>query len=72
MMTWEEHLAACKKRALEHVDKGDLEEAVLSMALGIQEHPETRMNDFLLDTLVTAATFRWHSVGIREWIGGFR
>lgn len=71
-MTWDEHLAWCKQRALAHVDKGDLEEAVLSMAIDIQTHPENRMDERTLDALVLATRFHWHPNGIREWIGGFR
>jgi hypothetical protein len=71
-MTGEEHLAWCKQRALAHVDRGDLEEAVLSMATDIQTHPENRINQTTLEMLVTAATFEWHRAGVRKWVEGFR
>lgn len=71
-MTWEEHLAWCKTRALAYVEKGDLEEAVLSMATDIQTHPENKINGTTLEMLVTASTFNWHRDGIRQWIEGFR
>ena len=32
-MTWDDHLAWCKKRAIDVLDKGDFEEAVLLMAV---------------------------------------
>lgn len=71
-MTWDEHLAWCKGRAFAHVDRGDLEEAVLSMAIDIQTHPENKINETTLEALVTAATFDWHRAGVRRWIEGFR
>lgn len=36
-----EHLAWCKKRALEYVDSGDLQGAFSSMASNLRKHPET-------------------------------
>ena len=36
-----EHLAWCKRRALEYVDGGDLRQAFASMASDLSKHPET-------------------------------
>ena len=36
-----EHLAWCKKRALEYVDTGDLANALASMGSDMSKHPET-------------------------------
>lgn len=36
-----EHLAWCKRRALEYVDAGDLPQAYASMASDLGKHPET-------------------------------
>ena len=36
-----EHLAWCKKRALEYCDIGDVNQAYASMASDLGEHPET-------------------------------
>ena len=36
-----EHLAWCKKRALEYVDAGDLTNAFASMGSDLEKHPET-------------------------------
>lgn len=36
-----EHLAWCKKRALEYVDAGDCNQAFASMASDLSKHPET-------------------------------
>lgn len=36
-----EHLAWCKQRALEYVDRGDVTNAYASMASDLGKHPET-------------------------------
>ena len=41
-MTRAEHLEWCKKRALEYVDIGDLDQAWTSMASDLGKHEETR------------------------------
>lgn len=69
--TWDEHLQWCKDRALAHVAKGDLMEAVLSMASDIQKHEDTKIAQERLEMLVLAARFNWHPRGIRRWINGF-
>ena len=40
-LTRDEHLAWCKRRALEYVDAGDLTHAVASMASDLKTHPDT-------------------------------
>ena len=40
-MTRQEHLDWCKKRALEYVDRGKLQDAYASMASDLRKHPET-------------------------------
>ena len=40
-MTRSEHLEWCKKRALEYVDRGDLNNAFTSIASDLRKHPET-------------------------------
>jgi len=40
-MTRQEHLEWCKKRALEYVDAGDLNNAYASMIIDLNKHPET-------------------------------
>jgi len=46
-MTREEHLAWCKKRALEYLDKGDANNAVASMESDMRKHPDTQISDTL-------------------------
>ena len=41
-MNRDEHLAWCKKRALEHVGAGDLTNAFSSLVSDMQKHEETR------------------------------
>jgi len=40
--TRDEHIAWCKKRALEYVERNELTNAAASMASDLQNHPETR------------------------------
>ena len=40
-MTREEHLAWCKERALEYVDRNDLDNALVSMLSDLGKHEET-------------------------------
>jgi hypothetical protein len=40
-----EHLQACKDRANEYVDAGDLEQAFASMASDLRKHPETESHN---------------------------
>jgi hypothetical protein len=42
-MTREEHLAWCKKRAHEYLDRGDIANGVTSMISDLSKHPETRL-----------------------------
>jgi hypothetical protein len=41
MQTREEHLALCKKTALEYLDRGDMDNAVIYMLSDLSKHPET-------------------------------
>jgi hypothetical protein len=41
MKTREEHLAWCKQRALEYIDRGQLNEGLTSMMSDMSKHPET-------------------------------
>jgi hypothetical protein len=40
-MTRAEHMAWCKQRALEYVNRGDLTDAYASMSSDLGKHPET-------------------------------
>ena len=73
MVTREEHLAQCKQRALECVERGDLQEAFTSMAAGVEKHPETEhhraTNKMGLGLLEVGSL---HTPGeMRAWINGY-
>jgi hypothetical protein len=73
MRTREEHLAWAKARALEYLDKGDLESAVASMGSDLGKHDETRKlatHYLLLPAMFYAA--RGDRAGVKRWIEGFR
>jgi hypothetical protein len=41
MATRQEHIAQCKKTALEYINQGDITEAFASMGSDLKKHPET-------------------------------
>ena len=70
--TREEHLAICKRRALEYLDAGDVHNAVASMLSDLSKHDETAgvNNGVAMRGLLYV---RDHDVaGARRWIEGFR
>lgn len=71
-MTREEHLAWCKKRALENVDAGLLALAVISMRGDLNKHPETL--GLAAVTLPPVDVVRHGPVAqiVRQWIEGFK
>jgi hypothetical protein len=69
-MTRHEHLAWCKRRALEYLDAGDLANAVASMGSDMGKHPETGMSDTLM-SLGMMLIIRNDAPGVRRWIEGF-
>lgn len=46
-MTRTEHLQWCKDRALEYLDRGDINEAYASMVSDMSKHPETEKHSAL-------------------------
>ena len=70
--TRQEHLDFCKKRALEYVDAGDIQQAFSSMASDLDKHDETTshpgalmgLNLMMFGELNTPAS-------MRKWIEGF-
>ena len=70
-----EHLAWCKKRALEYVDAGDLLQAFTSMASDLGKHSETQ-NHAGIKIGMMMLLLRDHgrlgtAHGMREFIEGF-
>ena len=41
-MSRQEHMEWCKRRAMEYVDAGDVQQAFASMASDLGKHPETQ------------------------------
>jgi hypothetical protein len=75
MRTRDEHLEWCKERAREYLDRGDLLNAVASMASDLDKHPETRMAGEKMGMLMYVAMIRITEGdvrGVREWVEGFR
>jgi len=74
-MTREQHLAWCKKRALEYVDKGDLANGVTSMISDMDKHDETRFDPKsvlgMLGLLALQQAVQGDRDGFRRFIVGF-
>lgn len=74
MLTRSEHLQWCKDRALEYVERGELNEAFASMAADLGKHPETENSREIHATLGMAqlmAGFLNTPAEMRKWINGF-
>jgi hypothetical protein len=67
----EEHLAACKERALRYWGDGDLLNAITSMGSDLDKHPETKCHPVLLKLGVMYAQ-HFDYKAVRDWIEGFR
>lgn len=68
----EDHLAFCKRRALEYVDAGLLDQAVASMGSDLLKHEDTRQLGgpvFMSAGLIAAMSHDAHA--LRRWILGF-
>jgi hypothetical protein len=70
-MTRDEHLAWCKQRALEYLDKGDAKNAVASMESDMCKHPDTQISD-VLSMLGMRYLIDGDHAAVRRWIEGFR
>lgn len=71
-MNRQEHLDWCKRRALEYVDSGDLQEAVTSMLSDIRKHPETRSDAMMaLGAGLLMAGELGTALKVRDFINGF-
>jgi hypothetical protein len=72
-VTRDEHLAWCKRRALEHVDADDLSHAVATMASDLKTHPDTD-NPVLNGLLAIGMMYvrDGDEAAVRRWIERFR
>ncbi len=67
-----EHLAWCKKRALEYVDAGDNQQAFASMASDLGKHPETEGHGAIqLGMMMLMGGHLESAHKMREFINGF-
>jgi hypothetical protein len=71
MRTREEHLAGCKERALEYLEKGDVKNAVTSMLSDLDKHPETALHNPTLALLGMSICVMDDRDGARRFIEGF-
>jgi hypothetical protein len=72
-LTRDEHLALCKRRALEHVDPGNLSHAVANMASDLKTHPDT--DNPALNGLATIGMMYatdGDKAAVQRWIERFR
>lgn len=70
-MTREQHMAWCKRRAHEYLDKGDVQNAVASMMSDLQKHPETEVRSPALNMLGIMAAQNNNVEEARRYIDGF-
>jgi hypothetical protein len=66
-----EHLAWCKKRALEYVDAGREGEAFASMSSDLGKHPETAKHIGLEIGMMLMMSGHLKGQELRRWITGF-
>ena len=66
------HLAWCKKRALEYLDKGELQNAVTSMLSDLNKHPETEKSSGGMFAMLGIVSLRSGDPNeVRRFIEGF-
>lgn len=71
-MTREEHLAWCKKRAHEYLDRGDTVNAVTSLMSDLGKHDETKSSTGgILGQLGMMAAMSGDRNEVRRYIDGF-
>jgi hypothetical protein len=69
--TWAEHLAWCKQRALEYVDRGELAAAVSSMISDLGKHPDGRKEIYDVLTMAGMMEVQNGPSAVRHWVEGF-
>jgi hypothetical protein len=71
-MSREQHLAWAKKRALDYVDRGELANALASMASDLRKHPQLKDHAAIeLQIMQQLGGFLKTQTQVREWINGF-
>jgi hypothetical protein len=72
-LTRDEHLAWCKRRALEYVDAGDLTHSVANMASDLKTHPDTdnpALNGLVMIGMMYVSD--GDKAAVQRWIERFR
>ena len=67
-----EHMAWCKKAALEYLDAGDVTNAVASMCSDLSKHPDTAKVGANMAALGLLCVMSLDAAGARRWIEGFQ
>lgn len=70
-MTRNEHMALCKRRALEYLDQGDIMNAVTSMLTDLAKHEETAGVGTAMAQLGMLYIMNSDRAGARRFIEGF-
>lgn len=72
-MTRDERIAWAKQRALEYVDRGELDKAVAWLAIDLSKHPELDVAPpWSVIEVGMRAVVRRDGAGVRRWIEDFR
>lgn len=70
-MTRDEHLAWCKKRALEYLDRGDVNNAIASMGSDLMKHEDFKQISASMMPVGMMYIINNDLHGARQWIQGF-
>lgn len=68
----DQHLADCKRRALEYLDAGDVQNAIASMLSDLSKHEDTRNYNKFLGALGLSIAASGDIHQARRFIEGFR
>lgn len=70
-LTRSEHLAWAKRRALEYVERGELDNAIASLLSDLQKHEETQTSTGPLLLMMGVTEKERGPDAVRRWIEGF-
>lgn len=71
-MTYDEHLAWCKQRALQYLDEHNVRDAICSMMSDLNKHEETKKQSQSILALGILIATQNDEIEARRWIEGFR
>ena len=70
-MNRDEHLAWAKRRALEYLERHDLEQGYTSMASDLAKHPELKRIEEKMSPIGLHYLINRDATQLRRWIEGF-